>query len=275
MSPHHPRLVRRLAWTLLPGLVACKKVEPAPEDLDALFHYGWAHFEAEGDEELAGAVVNLHAALDGDALEETLDGSVSSLSAEEVALVGLEGVSPGDAAGIFIARPVACDLDTLAQILVEPDQDQLYTGVYDAYARDYHDDTAAFVSGEALTLSWELTYTASLLGATYETSTVGALRRVPVLDEELSPHGESIWFRSVMPEPAVFEGDSKKYLDQDYQLEAFWEPEPGRLLHVYAMWREANYGSGYDTDSEGVQRIIMNNMAKWDDTTEELCAEGW
>lgn len=275
MIPRHTRLGPVLASALLAGLGACKKVEPAPEDLDALFHYGWAHFEAEGDEELAGAVVNLHAALEDGALEETLDGSVSSLSAEEVALVGLDAVSPGEAAGMFIARPLACDLDTLAQILVEPDQDALYTGVYDAYSRDYHADTADFTSGEALTLSWELTYTASLLGATYEATTAGMLRRVPVLDEELSPHGESIWFRSVMPEPATFEGDSKKYLDQDYQLEAFWEPEPGRLLHVYAMWREANYGSGYDTDSEGVQRIIMNNMAKWDDTTEELCAEGW
>ena len=264
--------------TLLGALVllgACKKVEPAPEGLDELFHYGWQNFDSPEDEELAAAVVNLHPAIEGGSLEDTLDGSLSTLSADDIGLVGRDGVDPALAAGMYIARPVACDLDTLARILVAPNQHELYTGVYDAYERAYDGSGEDFASGATDALTWELEYTSSLLGATYTASAVGSLRRVPVIDDELSPHGESIWFRAYAPVPAEFEGDNNKNVNQDYQLEAFWEPEPGRILHVYAMWREANYGSGYDTSSEGVQRIIVNNMAKWDDTTEELCADGF
>lgn len=259
----------------------CKKVEPAPKELDDLFHYGWSLFESGEDEELAQAVVNFHAALEGDAMEDALDGNISALSLDETGLVGREEVDPALAIGMYIARPVACDLDSLVDILVAPNQDELYDGVYDEYSRDYAEEPDAFAGGELETLSWDLEYTSSLLGATYTATADGMLRRVPVLEGtdaeggELSPYGESIWFRSYAPGPAEFEGDNNKNVNQDYQLEAFWEPEPGRILHVYAMWREANYGSGYDTASEGVQRIIVNNMASWDDNTEVLCEEGW
>ena len=78
-----------------------------------------------------------------------------------------------------------------------------------------------------------------------------------------------------MTQPAAFDEGSKKSMDQDYQIEAFWERSPGELVHVYGMWRQGDYGAGYTTDSEGVQRLILNGMSSWDDDTERLCAEGW
>ena len=46
------------------------------------------------------------------------------------------------------------------------------------------------------------------------------------------------------------------------------------MLHAQAMWREADFGAGYTSDDTGVQRLVLNQLAKWDRQTEELCLDG-
>ena len=64
--------------------IACKKIEPAPEDLDGLAHYFWDKFDEGLDEEIALAVINLEAAIDSEGEE----GTTSRLTDESVALIG-------------------------------------------------------------------------------------------------------------------------------------------------------------------------------------------
>lgn len=126
------------------ALIGCKKVEPAPEDLDGLLHWFWTHFDDGLDEELADGIVNLHEAVDGDALDEHMDGSISRLDDDEIALVGVTDRDAGDAFGLFLVNVYDCDLDQLEDILVHLDQDELYDDAYDSYTRSYTSDADAF-----------------------------------------------------------------------------------------------------------------------------------
>ena len=48
----------------------------------------------------------------------------------------------------------------------------------------------------------------------------------------------------------------------------------GDVLHIYAMWRQADWGAGFTSENEAVQRLLLNGLEDWDHTTDELCAEG-
>ncbi|MBW2258794.1 MAG: hypothetical protein JRI25_30070, partial [Deltaproteobacteria bacterium] len=44
-------------------------VDPAPEDVDALTHWFWQHFDDEDETVFAEGLENLHVALDADAID--------------------------------------------------------------------------------------------------------------------------------------------------------------------------------------------------------------
>lgn len=255
--------------SLLPG---CKKVEPAPAELDALFHWFWEQYDDGTDETLAGGLVNLHAAVKGGSLEEPFDGTVTDLSDAEAQQVGVSS-DPSLAAGIFLVNTFPCAWDQLERILSYGPQDELYEGVYHSYTRDFEGSRDAWLAGDAPLLRYDLEYEADVLGSTYTATIDGVIRRVPDLGDD-TPHGPFLVQRSVMPQPGRFEGGSNKSMDQDYQLEVFWAPRRGQVHHAYAMWRQADWGSGFDSDNESAQRILLNNLLDWDGDTTTLCEEG-
>lgn len=244
--------------------LACKPVDPAPESLDALLHYVWSQLDAGEDAELSDALDNLHAAIDGDTLEERIDGAVTDLSVEGAALVGVD-LDPEAASGVFMARVLACDLGLLEEILASEHQEQLYEGVYSNYSREFLSDEEAFLAGTAPRVDWRNTYDTSVLGVDYGAITLGALRRVPEVDDGRA----GLISRAVLEEPVVFDG-GQHHLDQDYHLEMYW-PRGGELLHVYALWKDQKL-LGFDDEGEGTQRIMLNNLSNWDNDTEALCA---
>jgi len=251
--------------------MSCRKIEPAPEAFDEIMHYLWYKADSGTDEELAEAIRNLHTAIDGNALEEPKDGTVSQLSELEIDFVGANS-DPQDAPGIYLLNPFVCPLEELTEIVTHPNQDILYPGVYESYQRNYTNSREDFVSGSSNRLNWTLEYEARLLGSSYTASLLSLLRRVPSLDEEQSPFGEFLVWQAYLTEPADF-GDSGKSLDQDYQIDIYY-PYNNTIIHAYAIWREAFYGAGFSTEDEAVQRITLNNLIDWDEETERLCAEG-
>lgn len=254
-------------------LLACAPLDPAPADLDGLLHYLWDHYDEGTDEQLAEVQRNVHAVL-GETLTETIDGTVTDLDAEQVALVEMTDVDPEAAQGLFIARPVACTLEQLERVVSYLEQIELYPDAYETYSRSYTSDYDAYMARETPFLSWEIENTNTLLGAWYSSVAIGRLRYLPDLGSELTPFGPSLHSRIVMTEPATFEEGSSKSLVQNYQLELFYERSAGELVHVYATWQEGDFGGGVSTEDEAVQRLVVNNMAAWDDDTEALCAEG-
>jgi len=261
------------AFPFLLCIFGCKKVEPAPTDVDGILHWTWSQYGDGTDEALAEGIRNAHDALDADHID-VLDGTTTSLTPEEAALVGWVDPDIASAQGLFVARSFACTLPALEALLTEQDQAAAYPDTFDSYDRTYTSDLDAYLARETAFVTWDAVYTSSLIGSSYTSHLVSGLRYVPVLDAEQSPHGPVILSRTVMVEPAIFEEGSGKSIDQNLQVEAFWEPDPGQIVHLYGMWEEATFGAGLDLSSEGVQRVVLNSMADWDDTTEANCATG-
>ena len=269
--------VRRLPALVLPVAVllgGCKAVDPAPRELDDLLHWFWQKYADGTDEELAEGAVNLYDAVDAASFEELSDGSISDLDRDEAALVGITDQDPAEAAGVYLVNVYDCTLPKLEPILLHRDQATLYDGIYDRYERTYTASRDDFEGRASPTMTWDVEYEASLLGAAYTANLEGGLRYVPTLDDELSPHGPVMLSRTHLLEPVTYDGDSNKSQEQDYQVEIYLKQSSGRVLHVYGLWREADYGGTTNSDNEGVQRLLLNSLADWDATTEQHCADG-
>ncbi len=269
--PRPPALILPLALLLASG---CREVEPAPTDLDGLLHYLWRHWETGSDEQLAEAVLNLHDAVGGAELQDTQDGSLSDLDPDDAALVGRDDVDSTQAQGMYMLRPFGCDLRALESILIYLPQDELYPSSYDSYERSYSSSYDEYVSGDSAFLTWEVVYGATVIGAGYLGQVHGGIRSLPDLGAELTPWGPALITRSYMPEPASFDDDEGGSLPQDYQVELYYERASDEILHAYGMWRQADFGVFGTTADEGIQRVILNALADWDDETEANCAAG-
>jgi len=250
-------------------LMACKSVDPAPPALDDLVHDFWVGFDDATDEELLDSVALLHDQLKLDPEDKHVDGSVSSLSDEEMDYAGGGTGNPNRANGVYIAGNLDCPFGQIDEILSYKEQDELYVGVYDSYERNYVNSREDYLAGDSSTLEWDVTYGATVIGVSYEADMRVALRRV----DDGSKHAPLIVAHSYATSPARFDNDNKS-IDQDYQMEVYWTPPNGEVFHLYAIWREADFGIGLTSDDEGVQRILINGMVDWDEGTEQLCEMG-
>ena len=251
---------------------ACKSVDPAPTELDDLAHYFWDQFELSA-EELAPALLNLDAAIGADTLDEHIDGSISDLSADQLAGVGLSDLDPTRGAGVFVANVVNCSLEDIERHTYALNQGDLHEGTYDSYERAYTSDFDAYTSREVDSLEWQSTYGVSGLGVEYSATLDGRLRYLPALDAQVTPYGDALVARAVLAEPAYIDGsDNERGLMQDYQLEVYYPRSATETVHFYIIWREMIYTSSIDFDSESAQRLVLDGLIDWDNEAEEWCA---
>ncbi len=255
---------------VLLALFGCEEVPEAPHDVDGLMHHFWQKVGAGEDGDIAQGVVNLHAAIDGDVFIDREDGQLTALDADEIALVGSDA-DPSEASGIYMINPIACDLETVDDIVIALDQDGLYDS-FDAYQRTYTSDEAAYSSREALTLTWTVDYTVSVpLAGTYSATLDAGARWIPAIDDDLSPFGPVLITWSTLAEPAEFDDDG--VFDQDYRVEVYYQPDSVRVVHSEALWRHMEAGL-VSMASEDIQRLVLDGFADWDETTAEICAAG-
>jgi len=251
-------------------MTGCKKVEPAPEDLDSLMQWFWENYEADDPAVLVEAVDNLHLEIGGDTFEDLEDGSLTSLSAE--AADGLP-ISPApdvaEARGFYLLNTFPCTLKTLESILYDLDQGSMYDDAYVTYRRSYLTDLDAYLDRQEDSLGWEVELTGDLLGADFTEWLQGGLRYLPDTGQ-----GPALMARTFMTKPSAFEEGSNKVFDQDYQIEVFYERSPGEIMHAYGLWRTMDMGGGITMEDDAAVRIILNNLADWDDRTAELCEAG-
>jgi hypothetical protein len=254
------------------ALAGCKAVEPAPEDLDGLFHWFWANFDAASDLEILQGVANAHAAMDVESVVvlEGVDGSLSAFTREEMDVVAArEDADPEELAGLYLVNAFACDIERLEEIVISVDQMNLYDGAYDSYERRYLSDIDAYEARDETVLTFESDIEATLLGNTYTQSVDGTARWVAADGD--AAFGPVIMARYVLPEPAVFENDDS-FFTQDYQVELYYERAPGEVAHLYGIWRNMGFGNA-STQDESIARLVLNGLADWDERTAELCAQ--
>jgi hypothetical protein len=259
-----------LATVLLLG--GCRKVVDAPTDVDGVMHDWWTGYD-DDDAARASAAINAHSVTGMATIEPPVDGKVTDLVSADLALVGMDDRDPSLGTGMFLLNRFPCTLDALAPILVALNQDELYDGAYDSYERTYTSDADAWSRRDAPRLTWDIALTSSYIGSTFDETLKGEIRRIPDLGDDASPFGEILIQRTWMPEPAVFESGNKSF-PQDYQIEVYYEMEPGTIAHYYGIWRQIDMGGGLDNNSDAVIGIILNNLADFDDGTAEICAAG-
>lgn len=257
------------------GIAAgCTELDPAPEDLDGLFHYTWSHYADGKDEELSRAAVNAHRAVDGALLEDVLEGTVSDLDRAALDLVGMGAdVSAADPVGLFRVGVMPCSLAQVEVAVVSADQGELYADLVDGFSREYAGDEEAYLDGETATLSWVTEIEDSLAGTPYVKQVAGGIRRVPVNGAGEEPSGPVLVTRSWLVEPAVFEGGGDYFWDQDYQVELLYERAAGEAIHLLALWRHVGMGA-ITSDNEFMQTMILEARGDWDERTAELCEGG-
>lgn len=269
---------------LLVCLVGCKKVEPAPTDLNGVLHALWAGYEADDDATIeANATVleqitNEHALLDA-----AVDGTQERFTADELAVVDLHAPPDDDgswtlpdpalARPIFMVNRFSCAMDQLERVLIDLDQMGLFGG-YDAYSRTYTSSADDYLAGTVPDLTWQAVIQASYpIAGKYEETLDGGVRRVALSAESPFAGPEALLARTWLPFPAT-NLDGAIDFRQDYQLELYLPWGDGEIIHLYGIWREIGLGALGSMESDAVARVTLNNLATWDDKIEVLCAEG-
>lgn len=247
----------------------CRQIEPAPKELQALMQFFFTDFETAEDATMAEAFRNFDDVVGGKDLEYQ-EGFVDSLSKGDADATGYTHADPADAIGLFIVNPVACTIDEMVNLVTMKDQVGTY-GTYDELDRTWVETVPEFESGDSLTGMWtdDFHYTNGLLGIDYTATTEGSGRWIPASEDYESPWGDMLVTRRVMVEPAVNAKDDHSY-PQDWRTEIYYERSDGNIVHLAAMWREAQFGNLSHTD-EIAQRTMLNGLKDWDSDSEKAC----
>ena len=258
--------------TLLPFLtIACKKVDPAPSDIDGLSHYFWAHYDDEEPDALALGIINAFDAIDPENLEEAMRGTISNLTTEELSWVGKEAEDPAAMSGIFFANIINCPIDTVEKGVYALNQDERHEGDYSAYNREYTSDLNSYESRQSNRLTWKTNYSVETLGQKLSVEINGDIHYEAEIDEEITPHGSFFLSRGILEDDAYFEGSDDRGMFQDYQLEVYFQLSPTQTVHYFTIWRDMKYTSTIDFSSETMQGFVLDGMIDWDGDAEAEC----
>lgn len=174
---------------------------------------------------------------------------------------------PSAAQGMLVITDLDCSLDQIAKYASAKNQTEIYPDKYDKYQRDYQGNIQDFLSGAAPTIVWKTSYTVSLLSRTYQAQLTGGLRFVA----GAAPGGQRMLLaRTILDQPATFTAGGDAEFNQDYQVEAFYETAPNRVVHYYAIWREFRIGSLTSSDNLYIN-VILGNSVDFDQRTSIVC----
>jgi len=196
---------------------------------------------------------------------------IGDLTKDDLALVG-KTTDPGPPQGMLLVSDLDCSLAEAEKLVVAKNQTALYPGLYDTYERNFAPGSSIqdYLAGRSRTVVWRTDYTASLLDRTYASNLTGEARRVP----GASPRGgDVVLARTVLNEPARFLKGGDAEFNQDYQIEAFYEIEPRKVRHFYALWREFRV-SGLTSESDLYVNIVLGNLRDFDVRSSKICRDG-
>ncbi len=176
---------------------------------------------------------------------------------------------PAAGQGMLVITELDCSLAQVEKLAAAKNQPDIYPGSYDKYDRTYQTSIEDFIGGSTPTVVWKAAYTVSLLGRTYEAKLTGGARRIA----GAAPGGTTMLVsRTVLDEPARFISGSDAEFNQDYQLEAFYEIAPSKVVHYYALWREFRVGSLTSSDNLYIN-VILGNLVDFDVRTSKVCRD--
>lgn len=172
------------------------------------------------------------------------------------------------AQGMLVITELDCSLDQATRYVIAKNQADIYPKSYDKYERTFTSNAKDFANGAAPNVGWKTAYTVSLLGRTYEAKLTGSARRITN-----GPNGKPIILsRTILDAPATFiQGDDAEF-NQDYQIEAYYEIGPQRVIHFYGMWREFRVSSLSSRDNLYIN-TILGSLVDFDVRTSKVCRD--
>lgn len=267
-----PKLLVAMLLAVAALLTGCG-VDPAPKDLQRLSKWFWVHYDDASDEELADGIIKLNAATRAATTDEPIKGTVARLGKSDLEVVGLSAKEPSRARGYVVVTEFPCKLAQLEKIVIALNQDELHPKTYKKYKREYTSDFDKYMARDASQLKWKTELTTDpTFGAPATESLLGGSRFVRSIDSDTTPYGAFLISRTWLPTPAKFSEDGYA-LNQDYQIETWHERKPGRILHMFTVWRQGSF-SGLDTEMDTFGNLMMNAFVDWDERVAELCKAG-
>lgn len=247
-------------------------VDVADAELNTASHWLWSRYDSTNQEALTEVVGRLHLVVERSKKsgEFPLQRRIERLSNDDVSTVRPGSkVDASRAVGMMVASDVGCSLAQLERLTVARNQPDLYPNVYVSYDRTYTSNDAEYLAGEKDRLTWVTQLSADLKGE-YTSKLDGTIRRVA----GVGPAGQPVLMvRSYFPEAAKYKSTPENQWEQDYQVELYYEREPGILTHVYALWRDLRLGS-LTLETEFATSVQISGLIDWDVRTSKLCRDG-
>lgn len=227
----------------------------------------WKTYE-QPDEETKKAVADIAGVVER-AGARPVQVTIDDLKKEDLGVPSIDR-DPAAGQGMLVITELDCSLAQIERVASAKNQAAIYPGSYDKYDRTYATNIQDFLSGAAPSVVWKTAYTVSLLGRTYEAKLTGGARRVA----GAAPGGGAMLLsRTVLDEPARFIAGGDAEFNQDYQMEAFYEIAPNKVVHYYALWREFRVASLTSSDNLYIN-VILGNLVDFDVRTGKVCREG-
>jgi hypothetical protein len=249
--------------------VGCKPPPDAPDDLENLSEYIFAHMGDEDTAELEAGIANLKIWLETDSnLESTLEGyTVNDLKDESVnALDDVERSIRDSLYGAAVAHEYDHSMKDLKQTMFVDDWSAVSSGTYDCSERVYAsaDQPSCIVDGSCMELSYETDSVSSWAGAVDVISTsLGEVRRIDIDGEEI------ILQRTWLEGPSETSGllGDKVELYAQYFVNIMFPSSTGSILRTTATWMDVQVGDIDNLDL--VKNQIVNTMKGQNDTVTE------
>lgn len=255
----------RLAWLAVAAAVmaGCAS-DAAPEKITDFSKWLWRNYETASDEQLASAIVQLNGTVTAVTADQPTKALISRLAQSDVTLVGLTG-DASKAVGMLAITETACTLKQVEAIHTSAAPQAVHPKAYSKYQRNFVQNRDDYLAHKIAKLDWDTELTSD-----YATEKLhGGARWVADLGKAKSPFGGAMVSRTFLKEPAV--GDGVTW-PQDYQIEAFYERSPGHVVHLFAVWRQADFG--ISTETTTLQNLQLGGFVDWDKEMEAACKSG-
>lgn len=226
----------------------------------------WRSYDAS-DDEIKKAVANIERVIAA-AGPRPVQATIDDITKDQLGIPTITR-DPANAQGMLVITELDCSLDQIEKILVAKNQPEIYPDSYDKYTRTYKTSIQDFLSGVSSSVAWKTEYTVSLLERTYEATLTGGAKRVA----GAAPGGGVMLLgKTLLDEPARFIAGGDAAFNQDYQIEAYYEIAPARVIHFYAMWREFHVSSLTSSHNLYIN-IVLGSLIDFDVRTSKVCRD--
>jgi hypothetical protein len=249
---------------------------PVPEGIQEQVHWFWTNGDSADDNDLRDAAAKLATAANATTWTQPVKGQ-SSAHLDAMDVMGFETDTSNDPAvakPLLVVNEFDCTQAQLEKVLLNDDQSDQFPGDYSKYVRTDSYDRSQWDAKTINMATWsnEIDISFPFPVNDSDTSTVkGSLRRIPKQDATFA-QSDVLIARTYLPAPAVFPQGSGNYYKQDYEIEIYWEQSPGKMFHVYGMWRDVKL-AGFTLNDGILLNDVLDNLVNWDGTVQQLCAK--